>query len=185
MVNKKLIKVLVSIPVILLAMYFIPILGILLIIFRYVFYKGNKIYQIPKYFLVIGIVILFPLLTSKINGLLRVEVPFLNDIVNNDIYSSLITYSKRLLIVGVLALFISYIVWNVLLAAKRTVKNYVADRIKEENEINEKNDLIEKEKQTRAKNTHAVKCPHCGEVNIITSQTGTCKYCRNKIEYKK
>ena len=40
--------------------------------------------------------------------------------------------------------------------------------------------MIEKEKQTRAKNTHAVKCPHCGEVNIITSQTGTCKYCRNK-----
>ena len=48
--------------------------------------------------------------------------------------------------------------------------------------IQEKNDLIMKEKQMQAKNTHVVICSHCGASNMLTSTTGKCKYCRNIIQ---
>ena len=40
------------------------------------------------------------------------------------------------------------------------------------------------EKREALKNTHVVHCPYCGADNMLTSNIGTCKYCRRRIEAK-
>ena len=66
------------------------------------------------------------------------------------------------------------------------IKNYLHTSISSYEQrtakIQEKNDLIMKEKQMQAKNTHVVICSHCGASNMLTSTTGKCKYCRNIIQ---
>ena len=41
-----------------------------------------------------------------------------------------------------------------------------------------------KEKIEAAKNMTVVYCPHCGADNILTTNVGTCKYCRSRLEVK-
>ena len=67
---------------------------------------------------------------------------------------------------------------------KSSVRSYIANQEKRNDEISRKNDLIMKEKREIAKNTNVVICPYCGADNMLTAKTGTCKYCRRKIESK-
>ena len=68
MSENKFFKLLCSLPVVLIVLYFIPFLGICLILFRYYVYRGNKYYKTPALLLVCGftfiITVLFVILST-------------------------------------------------------------------------------------------------------------------------
>ena len=186
--DNKFIKILVSIPVILIALYFIPFLGVMLLIARMFIVPNKKKYI--SILIIVGVLILLPYGVNEILKLIKItDVPILKDIVNNSLYTGkFIKYSKLLITVGTIFMIISYLVSKLIKKASDSLRNKLSSVIAKEQqtsrEIKEKNDLIMREKQEKAKNTHAVTCKHCGNKTLLSSGTGICKYCRNPIEYK-
>ena len=186
-----LIKLLASIPVILIFLYFIPFIGICLLILRLFLYSHKKV-STSVWLFMIGIVILSPILINKVLEILSIEnfnIPYVSDFIQSDWYQDKwIGYSKLLISVSIIFLILSYVFQTLFrkMSSKlnNEFRNYIAREEQRSAEISQKNDLIMKEKRERAKNTHVVYCPHCGADNMLTESTGTCKYCRRKLEYK-
>ena len=175
------IKLLCSLPVILVVTYFIPFLGIVLVLFRFFVYR-KKHNRTAITLIVIGLILLLP----KLLALTKVatKIPYLDELIKSNAYPKIITCSKALIIVGVILIIISYISNIVATKVGTSIGNYFKEEQKKEQEISEKNDLIMKEKRETAKNTHFVKCPNCGGDNTIIGNVGKCKFCRQNIEYK-
>ena len=101
------------------------------------------------------------------------------------IYSlNLIKYSKLLMTIGIIFLVLVSLFNNLLNKLELFISAYIADREKKDFEIRKENDMKMQEKRETLKNTHVVHCPYCGADNMITSNIGTCKYCRRRIEAK-
>lgn len=192
MKSNLLFKMLSSLPVILITLYFIPFLGVCLIILRYFMYSNNKRISTPIYIIGVGFLVLLPKGLNLILDITKIElntIPYLKDIVNTELYNvDFINYSKRLISVGVIFLIISFALKTTFdkLSSKlnSTIINYINETKKRDAEISKQNDMEIKLKQEKAKNTSYVKCPNCGSDNLLGEKFGTCKYCRRKIENK-
>lgn len=186
------IKFISSIPIILVVLYFIPFLGICLLIFRYFVYSNKKRISTPITILIVGLLILVPKILSNILKFAKIKIdtiPYLNDIVTADLYNiNFMKYSKLLICTGIIFLILSFIVKRIFDKVSNKVntgiKDYIARNEQRDAEISQKNDLIMKEKREKAKNTSYVRCPYCGSDNIMSEKTGTCAYCRRTIENK-
>lgn len=178
-------RLLTSIPIILIFLYFIPFLGICLIILRQFIYNNKKRISTPIILIIFGILILVPIGLNLIFNLIKFDktvIPYFNEIINSQIYTTnLIKYSKLLITTGIVLLIISFIINSIYQKLENNLKTYISNQEKKDAEISKKNDLIMKEKREKAKNTHVVHCPYCGSDNMLTEQTGTCKFCRRKI----
>lgn len=192
MKNNLIFKLLASFPVILVALYFIPFLGICLILFRYFIYNNKKRISTPIFIIGVGILILIPKVLNLIFDIVKVDmtkIPFLSDILSADLYNvNFINYSKLLITVGVIFFIISFVLNTIFSKLKSKldsgVRNYISETQKRDAEISKENDMKIKIKQEKAKNTSYVKCPNCGSDNLLAEKFGTCKYCRRKIENK-
>lgn len=175
-----------SIPIILFFLYFIPFLGICLLIGRMFVYRG----KIKSSFvlIILGVLIILPSIIESILKMINYDIkaiPLLYDLVYADIYNnSFVSYGKLLLTTGIIFLILSYIAKLILGSIGNGLKDYIMNQEKIDQEIREKNDLIMQEKREKAKNTHSVRCPYCGADNLLTSKTGKCKYCRRMIQNK-
>lgn len=185
-------KMLASLLIILIALYFIPFLGICLILFRYFIYSNKKKTSTPIFIIGVGILILIPKGLDLILDMEKVnmtKIPYLNDILSSDLYNvNFINYSKLLISVGVIFFIIS-IVLNTIFNKLKTklndsIRNYILETQKMDAAISKENDMKIKLKQEKAKNTSYIKCPNCGSDNLLEEKFGTCKYCRRKIENK-
>ena len=191
MKQNRFIKLLASIPSILLFLYFIPFIGVCLILLRLFIYNNKKVSTAVS-LLSIGLLIISPLFINKVLGLINIQnfnIPYLSDIVNSNLYNEkFIRYSKLLMIVSILFFIISFafksLINKIRLKFNSEIREYISRNEQKAAEISEKNDLIMKEKREKAKNTHVVYCPYCGSDNLFTEKTGICKFCRRKIEYK-
>ena len=109
-------------------------------------------------------------------------------ILNNSIYTKLLSFSRLLMILGIVFIILSYILKNIFTKINNKfgmyLNSYMQQDLQKEAQIRKENDLVMQEKRERAKNTHVIHCPYCGSDNMLTEQTGTCKFCRRKIEYK-
>lgn len=185
-------KILASIPVILIALYFIPFLGVCLILFRYFIYNGKKNISTSIILVSVGLLVLTPNIINGILSILKIDIntiPYLKDIVSSNLYKiDLINYSKVLICVGIILLIIIFVLKTIFNKVNSKLgsafRNYISETQKRDREIAKENDLEIKLKQERAKNTFYVKCPNCGSDNIISEKIGTCKYCRRKIVNK-
>ena len=192
MKNNYLFKFLSSLPVILIALYFIPFLGICLILLRYFMYDNKKRISTPIYIVEVGILVLIPKALSLILNVAKVDlnkIPYLSDIVNAELYNvNFMNYSKRLICVGVIFLIISFVLKSIFdkVSSKLNseVRNYISETQRRDAEISKQNDMEMKIKQEKAKNTSYVKCPNCGSDNLLEGKFGTCKYCRRELENK-
>ncbi len=184
MKNNMFLKLLCSIPVILITLYFVPFLGICLMVFRYYVYRNNK--KISITLVICGLLLVVPKLFYFIIDTFNIDIviPYLNDFVVSDVYTKLLSYSKLLIIVGVISYILSYIFTILGSKLGNEVSKYMKQELNKDYEIRKENDMKMQEKREKAKNTHVVKCPYCGSDNMLTEQTGTCKFCRRKIEYK-
>lgn len=190
--NSLYIKLLYSIPVILLLLYYIPFLGICVIIYRLVTntYRKNKRFLLLL--LLIGIIIIIPNLVTELKmnfNIKTLEIAFINKIVDTAIYVKLLSFSKLLITVSIifilLTALVSFIARKLSLTLGSMFSNYIREETNKTYKIEQENNLKMKEKQERAKNTHVVFCSHCGADNMISGTTGKCRYCRQPIEYKK
>ena len=183
----KLIKFLSSIPIILIMLYFIPFLGICLILLRYFVSDTKKRTTTPIIIAVVGL-----LIVGLILDILKTDVksiPYFGDIVTSKIYQKdLLDFSKYLITVGIIFLIISFVTKSVFDKVSNKLsgafKGYVNETAKQQAEISRQNDLKIKEKQAAARTTSYVKCPKCGSDNIISDKFSRCKYCRSALENK-
>jgi len=190
--TNKVLKILCSLPIILIFLYFIPFIGICLILLRAFIYKNQSKIKTPITLVVIGIIILIPKILYFIFDIIKVDInniPYLKDILNSEIYiNDLIGYSKYLISAGIILLIISYIVQLIYDKVSNKInkgfQSYIQESVNRDAEISKENDLKIKIKQEKAKNTGYVKCPTCGSDNLVSEKFGTCKYCRNKLVNK-
>ena len=191
MIENKFLKVLCSIPIIIIFLYFIPFLGVCLIIFRYIIYRNIKLFSTPIYLLIIGFVLLIPkaMLLLLTTFKLMIKTPYLEKIVSSNYYIKIISLSRLLIILGVVFIIVSYIVKlayeKLRFKLTNKVQTLMQNDLQKDYEIRKENDLRMQEKREKAKNTCVIYCPYCGADNLLTEQTGTCNFCRRKIEYKK
>ena len=177
------VKILTSLPIILLTLYYISFLGICLLILKSIV-DNNRKNSVGIILLVTGIMIAIPKLLNDVFDKINLpNISYLRWINEYKFYNSnLIRYSKLLIIIGILYIVIFYIIDKIKLKTKAVMKVAIMSQMKKEEKISKENDLIMKEKQERAKNTKVIVCSKCGSNNIITSKTGICKYCRQPLE---
>lgn len=184
MKSNSLLKIFASLPIILISLYFIPFLGVCLLLFRCFVYRNEKRIKVPIIIIFIGLIILIP---SCLNYVLDVNsIPYLKEIVNSEIYKiNFIKYSKLLISIGIIYIFVSAIIKSIIDKISHKLSNGITDYINETEkrnaEIHRQNDMEMKIKQEKAKNTKYVRCPHCGSDNLLSENYGTCKYCRRTI----
>lgn len=178
------VKLLVSIPVILVTLFYSPFLGIILILFRYYVHSNKKFYQTPLMLLLTSLIIWLPKIIEFVieYGKINIEIPYIYQIMDTKIYPELLVFSKTLITIGIILFIVSYILKNIFTSLYNKLMRLVEYEQIKDYEISKKNDMAIKEKQLRAKNTKVVKCPNCGASNTITSTTGKCKYCRSSIK---
>ena len=188
MKNNIILKILLSIPIILIALYFIPFLGVCLIIFKLFVYGSKKSIITSVSLLIVGLLVLIP----KVLSLTKInidKIPYLKDIINSDMYNiNFIKYSKLLITIGIIFLVIILILKLVVTKLSNKfngkVGEYITEMQKKEIEISRETDMKIKLKHERARNTSYVKCPYCGSDNLLGEKFGTCSFCRRKIENK-
>lgn len=172
---------LTSLPIILLCLYFIPFLGVCLLLVKF-FRNSTRKSNISTSIIIIvfGFVILFP----KISNFILDGNSFFESFINTSLYNvRLIEYSKNLITIGVLYLLFTYLFEYLKYKFHFSMLRYILNLEKKNATISLKNDLIMKEKREKAKNTKVIYCPFCGADNLLTSKTGTCKYCRKQIKF--
>ena len=178
------IKILVSIPVVLVFLYFIPFLGICLLLFRFFVYGGRKNILTTAVLAGFGFLILIP----KMLLLLKIDISkiaYLGKFVNSNLYKvDFIKYSKFLITLGIVFLILTVVFNRLFTKFGSLLGNYIKEIEKQDREIREENNLKIQEKQEKAKHTSYVRCPYCGSDNLLTERTGVCKFCRRTIENK-
>jgi len=189
-------KFLLSIPIILLVLYFLPVLGVIMLITRYFVYGSRHYYRAPIVLLIVSLILLIPhgLELAMANFGFELTIPYFREFISLGIYPSITEYAERIFIIGVVILIVSAIIKT--LGEKITAKlssklsgalsNYFNQK---EQTRREEIKLRTTEAEERIENSkknieHVVKCPHCGKVNTVTGTTGKCKSCRNAIQYK-
>ena len=181
-------KILSSIPVILIALYFLPILGVLLLVLRYFVVSPRQKTWTPVILLIVGAVLLIPKLIEWVIEIINLEkdtIPYLIEIVENNWYmTKIMSYSILLMCLGVIFLIIAALLNFLATKTANAIKNYIQKEEENSREISIKNDYIMKEKREKAKHTNYVKCPYCGSDNLVSEKFAICSYCRRKIENK-
>ncbi len=188
----KVMKFLCSIPVILLLLYFLPPLGVIVFLARYLVNGQRHFFRAPVVIAIVSLVLLIPqgLHLANQNFSLGLSIPFLNEIIGSDIYPKLADYAKFSFIVAIIVLIVTYLLRSFLsgLSGKfsQLLGSYFSAKQAEEERIAKENDLKLKEKAltSKQKTPHVVKCPHCGKSNSIIGTVGKCISCREPIEYK-
>lgn len=187
MIKKSFINIITSLPIILIALYFLPVLGILLILLKFIT-ATNKNNSIATILIILGLLIQVPNLLKGLSKTFKFTIPYLNKIVEHNLYYDLTKYSTLLIIVGVVMIIITTLFNKLFGSLKNTlneaVDTYVTKSVEQDREIDKENDLEIKTKQEKAKNTHVVHCPNCGADNIVSEKVTRCKYCRTELESK-
>lgn len=190
--TNNLLKALLSLPVVLVVLYFLPVLGVIMLIARYFVYGSRHYYRGPIIILIFSLLLLVPrgLELAMTNFGFNFSIPYLNDILSSTIYPKLVDYAQNIFIISTIFLIVSAIIKAISSKLSgnisRVLREYFSAKQASEAKAFQENDLKLKEKviESQQKTPHVVKCPHCGKTNSITGTVGQCKSCRNPIEYK-
>lgn len=186
MYARNFIKLLCSIPIILITLYYIPFLGICLLLFRTFIYDAKKDYNTQLILIICGILILFPYGAKALFDSLKIDFTYLDSINNSDVYPKLMDYSKLLIIVGVIFMLLTYAFNKIFgdLSSKIHEGLTKAYNDSVENDYKAKKEVQEKmaNEREKVKNYHVVKCPNCGADNEVYKAGTSCKYCRTKLK---
>lgn len=182
MASNKIINILLSLPVILIFLYFMAPLGIILLIIRQFTHKEKSYVKTSIALTTIAILIQMPKIVFELSKLIKFNSYNIDEIVKLDVYLKLTNYSEMLVYIAVILLIAGFITKKLVDRAANFAKTYIMEKEKMAREVSIKNDMEIKIKQEKAKNSHTVICPYCGADNIITGKSGICKYCRRQIE---
>lgn len=179
--SKNIFKILLSLPIILITLYYIPFLGICLILTRLC--VGNTIFSrkssknsssmlFTLNLFSIGLLTIIPKLINSLFKLLKLDenlTKYLNDLVNSDIYEKLFKYGKFLITIGLIFYIISFLFKKFSNKVENKISSDIKDYFnkinkeninKSENNIKEKYDNYLKEKNNK-KDTNIKICSYC------------------------
>ena len=170
-----------SLPVILISLYFIPFLGVILLLFR-LFTRKNVNIKTCVFLIILGISVLvikygINLLSKNITNSVLLKV---SNFFNNT--PSIISFSKLCIALGVIFIILSIILKKVFDKGIDSLKNYIQKEEEKDYRIKKENDLIMREKREKSKNTRNVVCKHCGASNLVSEKVEKCKYCRQSLQ---
>ena len=181
MSDKLIYKIMFSIPVILIAIYVAPAVGIILIIAKQ-FITNKKWYSTPIALLIFSGIIYIPQILHRIVNLFNIKLDFIDKIISSSDYVGILNYSKTLFTIGFVMLILSAILSKVIENIGNKTNEVFDNHQKKQYEINKENDLKIKEKQLRSKTTSVVICDNCGASNVVTGKAGICPYCRTAFK---
>lgn len=175
-----LLKIICSLPVILLTLYFIPFLGIVIILFRILLFPRKK-ESISIWMIITSLLLLLPMLLQYISKMTNYKLEIVDKILSWEYYPKVISYSKFLLIVGVITFLVTMLIKRISGKITRSIRKYMRETEAKDLKIKQHNNLKMEEKREIAKKTHVKKCPYCGADNMLTSENGKCNFCRRNI----
>ena len=173
----QILKIITSIPVILLGSYLSILIGFFLILLRFCIREENK-KKFILFLFVLGIILVIPYFIDTITGS---KILSINTFISTGIYRSFLSFGKDLLILSVIFLFLLIFCESMLQQVEDYIKKYIEKEEQQMQEIPRENNIV---MQDSVKNTHVVFCPYCGADNIIEGKSGICKFCRREIAYQ-
>lgn len=112
MTTNKIIKIISSIPIILILLYFVPLLGIGAIMINYCILDNKKINKLAIVLLMVGVFAIFPQLIYDLDNIININFDinsFTEKIDELGIYNSkMISYGELLIAFGILSLIMAY-----------------------------------------------------------------------------
>lgn len=188
-------KIICSLPVLLVTLYFVPPLGVALTIARLFIYGSYRYYRVPALILVIALLCLAPrgyeLLQQNFGDSIPAFQPFI-DFRAHPLYGKLTDYGRWTAIFSIIMVIASIAlgkVANLVSQALRMARmaGSGANRTTSGSDVR-KTPIMQKDNAqvdpSDQSTPHVVKCPNCGKANAIKGTVGTCKACRTAIEWQ-
>ena len=186
--NSLFLNLIISVPVIVAATLLAPVLGVLLMILRYIVSNSRKDRRGSISIIIIGLLLLIPRWLFLLSEGLHFDVTistFLKNIVNNEFYMGRVTTCGfALIIIGIVSLIVSIVFNNLLARFKNMLSGAIERNEVKHAEIEKENNFRVKEMEYKAQHSHVVTCPKCGANNTIVGDTGVCGYCRQSLSSK-
>ncbi len=189
-------KLICSLPVLLIALYFVPPLGVVLTIARLFIYGSYRYYRVPTAILAVALLCLAPrgyeLLQQNFGESIPVFQPFI-DFRAHPLYAKLTDYGRWTAIFSIIMLVASQILSKVANLASQALK--MAQMANSASRTNSSSDSSARKAPIMQKDgakvdpsdqstPHVVKCPNCGKANHVIGTVGTCKACRSAVEWQ-
>ena len=184
-------KIICSLPVLLVTLYFVPPIGILLTISRLFIYGSYRYYRVPAAILIVALLCLAPrgyeLLQQNFGEQVPVFQPFI-DFRAHPLYQKLTDFGRWTAIFSLIMLIVSQLLGKVANMASQALRMArMANSKNETTQANSKTRTMQKDNRSTdpsdQETPHVVKCPNCGKPNHIIGTVGTCKACRSAIEW--
>lgn len=178
-------KILTSIPLILFLLYFIPFLGICLLIIRLCISRKSNITTCSILVLVGIIAAVFKHIINILSKIIKNDkiIDFTNYFTDNtELTNNILKFGKLCITVGIIFIVLSIIFKKILDKSVDSVKKYIEKEEEKSYKIQKENNLIMQEKREKAKYTRNIVCKHCGASNLVSEKTDKCKYCRQPLQ---
>ena len=178
-----------SLPVLLVTLYFVPALGVILTIARLFIYGSYRYYRVPAALLIVALLCLAPrgyeLLQQNFGGQIPTFQPFI-DFRGHELYAKLTAFGRFTAIFSIIMLVLTQILGKLATSVSKALR--MASMAKSESNTKSTGKATmtpddPKAVQTDQTTPHVLKCQHCGKVNHIKGTVGDCKSCRNPIEW--
>lgn len=185
-------RLICSLPVLLVTLYFVPPLGVILTIARLFIYGSYRYYRVPAAILIVALLCLAPrgyeLLQQNFGDQAPVFQPLI-DFRAHPLYPKLTDFGRWTAIFSIIMLIASQVLSKVANLASQAIR--MASMAKSEANSNQPKNVSSRVMQKDNASTdpadqetpHVVKCPNCGKANHIIGTVGKCKSCRNAVEW--
>lgn len=188
-------KLICSLPVLLVTLYFVPPLGVVLTIARLFIYGSYRYYRVPAVILVVALLCLAPrgyeLLQQNFGESIPVFQPFI-DFRAHPLFAKLTDFGRWTAIFSVIMIIASLALGKVANLVSQALR--MARTASSASRANAGSDSSTRKTPVMQKDgreadpsdqstPHVVKCPSCGKANHIIGTVGTCKACRSAIEW--
>ena len=181
-------RLICSLPVLLITLYFVPPLGVVLTIARLFIYGSYRYYRVPTAILVVALLCLVPrgyeLLQQNFGGQVPIVQPLI-DFRAHPLFTKLTDFGRWTAIFSIIMLVVSQILGKVANMASQALR--MARMANSNANSTAKKPIMQKDGTKAAPSDqstpHVAKCPNCGKANQIIGTVGTCKSCRSAIEW--
>ena len=188
-------KLICSLPVLLVTLYFVPPLGVVLTIARLFIYGSYRYYRVPAAILVVALLCLAPrgyeLLQQNFGETIPVFQPLI-DFRAHPLFAKLTDFGRWTAVFSIIMIIASLALGKVVNLVSQALRMAnMASSASRANAGSEsstrKTPVMQKDGReadpSDQSTPHVVKCDNCGKANHIIGTDGTCKACRTAIEW--
>jgi hypothetical protein len=182
-------KLICSLPVLVILLYFVPPLGVILTIGRYFIYGNYRYYRVPAALLIIACLCLVPRLYELLQNNFGNHIPAIQPLIDfraHELFPKITTFGRFTAIMSIILLFLSQILRNFIGRASAAINLMQKASVKDTNPSKTKSTLTHDnpaKHQTDQTTPHVVKCKNCGAATQIIGTVGKCKSCRTDLEW--